>query len=99
VGLHEKILSVETQLQELGVDLGNYNTENEFCTLRFSLYEGAERKQANFYQRVKIALEWTIKYYAISIVTLAGVLFCAFFLLLILDRMKILASVVSKFRE
>src|SRR5882757_449953 len=37
VTLHDKILEIETQLQILGVDLGNFNTENEFCTLHFSL--------------------------------------------------------------
>jgi len=99
VQLHDKILEVETQLQELGVDLGNYNTENEFCTLRFSLFEGAAKREASLFQRVKTALEWTIRYYALSIFTLAGVLVCAFLLLLILDRMKILAAVVGKLKD
>jgi hypothetical protein len=39
IQLHDKILEIETQLQELGVELGNFDTENEFCTVRFSLYE------------------------------------------------------------
>ena len=99
VSLHDKILEVETQLQQLGVDLGNYNTENEFCTLRFSLLEGTAVKKASFYQRVRIALEWTIKYYAVSILALAGVLVCSFLLLLITDRLKILSAVVSRLRE
>ena len=96
VSLHDKILEVETQLQELGVDLGNFNSENEFCTLRFSLFEGSARKTITFFQRVTIALEWTIKYYAVFIVALAGVLLCAFLLLLIIDRLKLLTAVVSK---
>lgn len=99
VSLHDKILEVETQLQELGVDLGNYNTENEFCTLRFSLYEGSVRKAASLYQRVKISLEWTIRYFAVTVVGLAGVLVCSFFLLLIIDRLKILAAVVTRLRD
>ncbi len=100
IQLHDKILEVETQLQELGVDLGNYNTENEFCTLRYSLYEGGVVvRGTSFYQRVKVALEWTIKYFAISVVALAGVLVCSFFLLLIIDRLKILAAVVARLRE
>jgi hypothetical protein len=100
ISLNEKILEVESQLQELGVDLGNYNTENEFCTLRYSLYEGGvARTGTSFYQRVKVALEWTIKYFAVSVVALAGVLICSFFLLLAIDRLKILVAVVGRLRE
>lgn len=100
VALNDKILEVETQLQELGVDLGNYNTENEFCTLRYSLYEGGMVVTGmSFYQRVKTALEWTIKYFAISVIGLAGALVCSFLLLLIIDRLKILAAVVATLRE
>ena len=65
VSLHDKILEIETKLQELGVELGDFDTENEFCTVRFSLYEGATEKKVGLFQRVKIALEWTIKYYAV----------------------------------
>jgi len=99
VSLHDKIRGVETELQELGVDLGNFNTENEFCTLHFSLYEGQARKAVSFYQRVKIALEWTIKYYAISVVALAAALICSFAGLLIIDRLKLLSAVISRPRE
>jgi hypothetical protein len=99
VRLHEKILEIETQTQELGVDLGNYNTENEFCTLRFSLYEGSPGQKTGVFHRVKIALEWTIKYYAVLVVALAGVLLCAFLLLLILDKLKIFSAIVTRIRE
>src|SRR5258706_3574898 len=34
VSLHDKILEIETQLQALGVELGNFDTENEFCTIK-----------------------------------------------------------------
>jgi hypothetical protein len=68
-------LEVESQLQELGVDLGNYNMENEFCTLRYSLCEGGVTKTGiSFYQRVEVTLEWTIKYFTISVIAWAGVL-------------------------
>lgn len=99
ISLHEKILEVETQLQELGVDLGNFNTENEFCTLRFSLFEGRERKAISFFHRVKVTLEWTLKYYAASVVVAAGILLCSFLLLVAVDRLKILSAIVSRLRE
>lgn len=37
--LEDKILEVEKNLQNLGVDIGIYANENSFCTVNFSLYE------------------------------------------------------------
>jgi hypothetical protein len=101
VSLHDKILEIETQLQELGVDLGNYDTENEYYTLRFALYEGSPSvgKKAGLFLRVKIALEWTIKYFALTVVALAAMLACAFLLLLIVEKLNIFAGVVRKIKE
>jgi len=99
VGLHEKILGIETQIQELGVDLGNYNTENEFCTLRFSLVEGSPRQKISGFQRIRIALEWTIKYYAVLVLSMTAVLLCSFLLLLILERLKIFSAILTRIRE
>nr|GFD12335.1 hypothetical protein [Tanacetum cinerariifolium] len=60
VSLNDKILEIEEKLQELGVELGNFDAENEFCTVKFSLYEGATEKSISFIHRLKVALEWTI---------------------------------------
>jgi Domain of unknown function (DUF4349) len=70
VTLHEKILALETELQNLGVELGNFDTENEFCTIRLSIYEGQPKSKISFIHRVKVALEWTIKYYALLVFSL-----------------------------
>jgi hypothetical protein len=99
VQLHDKILEIETQLQELGVQLGDFNTENEFCTLRFSLLEGAAITKTNLYQRIKIALEWTIKYYVLSVVGLASVLVIAFILILLIDRLKLVPALLSRLKD
>ncbi|TWF45454.1 uncharacterized protein DUF4349 [Chitinophaga polysaccharea] len=74
IALHNKIYEVETELQGLGVELGNFDTENEFCTVQFSMYEGAADKPISFVTRLKVALEWTIKYYGVLV---AGVFFAA----------------------
>lgn len=99
VTLHDKILEIETQLQELGVELGNFDTENEFCTVRFSMYEGAPEKKISFIQRLKVALEWTIKYYAILIFTLLGLVATLFILLLVIDKLKVIKMVTNKLNE
>ena len=79
--------------------MSNFNTENEFCTLRFSLFEGRERTKVTFFTRVKVALEWTLEYYALALVVVAGIAVCSLLLLLIVDRLKILSAVVSRSKE
>ncbi len=37
--LEEKLQAVEQEIQELGVNLGDFSVENEFCTVRFNLSE------------------------------------------------------------
>ena len=99
ITLHDKILEIESQLQELGVELGNFNTENEFCTVKFSLYEGASEKKVGVMQRVKISLEWTIKYYAILIFTLLGLVTVLFISLLIIDKLNVIKAITGKLNE
>lgn len=96
VTLHDKILEIETQLQELGVELGDFNTENEFCTIRFSLYEGAVERSIGLMPRLKIALEWTLKYYAFFIVSLFALSAAAFILLAIADKMNVIRGLLKK---
>ncbi|GAA3952101.1 DUF4349 domain-containing protein [Chitinophaga oryziterrae] len=96
ITLHDKILEIETQMQELGVELGNFDTENEFCTVRFSLYEGAPERKITFASRMKVALEWTIKYYAVLIVTFLVLIVAIFILLLVIDKLKLLKLITEK---
>lgn len=88
ISLHDKILEIETNLQSIGVNLGDFNTEEQFCTVRFSLLEGTSVKNTEntFWLRFKIALRWTVLYYAMSICIIAGIAFSAFFLLLLIDK-------------
>ncbi len=99
VELHDKILSIETTLQELGVELGNFDAENEFCTVRFSLHEGATGLKISFIHRVKVALEWTIKYFAVLVFTFLGLSIMIFVLLLIIDKLNILKAITGKLTE
>jgi hypothetical protein len=96
VSLHDKILEIEKQRQELGVELGNFDSENEFCSIRFSLYEGASEKKISVLRRIKTALEWTIKYYATAVFGVTCLSFFAFILLLIIDKFNILKTIIDK---
>lgn len=99
ISLHDKILEVEGRLQELGVELGNFDAENEFCTVRFSLYEGATEKKISIIHRVKIALQWTIHFYAILAGSIFIVVLISFLLLLIADKLKMMQRITGKMNE
>ncbi|MNE66136.1 hypothetical protein D3C80_1616690 [compost metagenome] len=90
ISLNDKILETEEKLQELGVELGNFDSENEFCTVKLSLYEGSTVKSIKVIHRVKVALEWTIKYFAIIVFTSLILSITVLVLVLIVDKLKIL---------
>lgn len=92
VELLEKIRGIESELQDLGVELGNFDTENEFCSVRFSLYEGAAEKKIGMMQRLRVALEWTLQFYAIAIVCIAGILLAALLLAVLVDKVRGMAE-------
>lgn len=66
ITLENRILEIEEQLQDLGVSLGDFDAENEFCTVKFTLSEYS-KYEITLIHRIKVALEWTIKYYAVMI--------------------------------
>ncbi|MGL4630142.1 MAG: DUF4349 domain-containing protein [Leadbetterella sp.] len=99
VALNDKILEIEEKAQELGVELGNFDTENEFCTVKLSIYEGATEKNISFIHRLKIALEWTIKYFAVIAVTILVLSVSIFVMLLIIDKLKIINAINRKLNE
>ncbi|SFC53215.1 DUF4349 domain-containing protein [Flavobacterium phragmitis] len=99
ISLNDKILEVEEQLQGLGVELGNFNTENEFCTVRFSMYEGAAEKSISFIHRAKVALEWTIKQFTLLVITVFFLSLTIFILLITVDKLKIISALNKKINE
>lgn len=99
VSLNEKILEIEEKAQALGVELGNFDSENEFCTVKLSMYEGATEINISFIHRIKVAFEWAIKYFAI--IVFAGLVSAAtiFIILLVVDKMEIINAVRNKMEE
>jgi len=95
MGLENRILEIEQQLQGLGVSLGDFDDENEFCTVQFSLLEGKEIK-IGIMQRVKVALEWTVKIYLRIMTTLFFLTLFAYFILLGIDKLKIFERIINR---
>jgi hypothetical protein len=99
VTLNDKILEIEEKAQELGVELGNFDAENEFCTVKLSMYEGATEKKISFIHRVKVALEWAIKYFAMMVTMIFVAAMAIVVLLLIVDKLKIINAITNKIEE
>jgi hypothetical protein len=99
IALHDKILEIEGKLQDLGVELGNFDTENEFCTVKLSLYEGATEKKISMMHRVRVALEWTIHYFTYCVFAFLGTLCGAFVFLVIVDKLKVINRIAKKLEE
>ena len=89
IKLENRILEIEEQLQGLGVQLGNYDEENEFCTVRFSLTEG-KTVNISLLHRIKVALEWTVPIYLGMVFSLLIVALMAYILVRTVDRFNLL---------
>lgn len=65
IRLEDKISQTESQIQDLGVNLGDYDSENEFCTVKCSLLEIATHTSPSigWLHRIKVAGEWSVKIY------------------------------------
>lgn len=96
VQLQNRILEIEQELQSLGVSLGEFDEENEFCTVRITLAESFEVK-ISMLHRVKVAFEWSVQFYLLMVCIAAASAFFAFFLLLIIDKM--LPSIMNRVNQ
>lgn len=96
VNLQNRILEIEQELQNLGVSLGSFDEENEFCTIRLSLYETYEIR-VSMLHRIKVAFEWAAQYYLMILAIVALAALFGFFLLLIID--KVLPSIVNRVNQ
>lgn len=65
INLENRILEIEGEIQKLGVSLGEFDSENEFCTVALVLREQKAVVSISFLYRVRIALQWSVKYYAL----------------------------------
>ena len=92
-------MEVEKQIQEFGIKLGDYDAENEFCTVKLTLIENMKAVKTSPIRHIKTALEWTIEYYGI----LTVILFIGFLTILIiisiLEKTKWLGNFIKKYDQ
>ncbi len=87
IQLENRILETEEQLQNIGVNLGDFDSENEFCTVNFSISEIAIR-HIGLAQRTKIALEWTAKTFFRITMSFLFVIGIVYLILKIIKKVK-----------
>lgn len=101
INLENRILEIEENLQQLGVNLGDFDESNEFCTIQFSLAEtkDVEIIGVSFYHRVKVALEWTIAMFLRLISTLFFITLGVYCLVFILDKRGMVIDFFKSFKK
>ena len=62
LSLEDKIIEVESQIQQQLIGLGEYSDDNALCTINYTLYEGSE---AGTLRKLWNALKWSTTVYAI----------------------------------
>jgi len=83
--LEDKIIEVESQIQQQLIGLGEYSDENALCTINFSMYEGSE---AGFGRKIWNALKWSASVYAAIIGMLILTALAAFIMIAIWNYIK-----------
>ena len=89
ISLQYRILELDKELQALGVQLGDFDEVNEFCSVRLTLFELRESwiYPPGLLYRLMVAFSWTVKCYAALMFILCGCLAAAFLVVVILERL------------
>jgi Domain of unknown function (DUF4349) len=63
VSVQNRLMEIEEKIQDLGVSLGEFDPENELCTVKFTLREKAAATPQSTVFRIYDALEWSAWYF------------------------------------
>lgn len=104
IGLENRILEIEEKVQSMGVQLGDYNEENELCTVKVTLNEKGIAA-ANIYSlsfilnNILESIVWSLSYYLLFlfILLLSGI--CAYVFLIVIVKGKVVYSSMMKSKQ
>ena len=98
INLETRILDLEQQIQSLGVNLGDFDAENEFSTVKLNLAEVRKRVVSGpgIGARIFSALLWTLQYYTLLWVGIAGALVSAWIFLKLLGMVLGAAKLLDR---
>lgn len=90
IELEKEVLELESKIQGLGVQLGQFDKENQFCTVRFSLLEKTEVPRSNLHlQNFMAAVEWASTAYLVVLAIVFVGLLCVVLALVGLEKAKL----------
>lgn len=100
LNLQSRIQNVEEELQQLGVDLGEFDELNSFCTVNLTLREAREvqASKISLTHRISVALSWSVWAYASFLGLLILGSLAAFCLLLVADKLSLMRKAMEKFQ-
>jgi len=64
IHVQSELTQVEEKIQELGVSLGDFDSQNELCTVKLSLEEVQAPRRASILPMLKAAVSWATLVYA-----------------------------------
>ena len=99
VKLEERVLEIEERIQNLGIQLGDFDEENEFCTVKLTLIEQPAARTIPWHHRVKVAFEWTLVHYLKLLGIVLGGALLALVVIALLDRIGAIRGLVHKLGE
>jgi hypothetical protein len=62
--VHNRLIEIEQQIQDLGVALGDFDSQNELCTVKLTLREYAKSAPASIKRRLLATTQWTASVFA-----------------------------------
>ena len=91
LAIEQKILEVERDLQNLGVNMGVFSTDYSFCTVNFSLneYRGTTISTRYILSNAWSSFTWTFVFFLVGGISVCGVLFGLWLILWLLAAIAV----------
>ncbi len=95
INLETRILDIQNQIQAFGVKLGDFDEENELCTVKIQLSEVLTESGLTL-KLVLNALSWSAGVYALFVVILFFILLSIVILITIIEKLNIFKKLFLK---
>lgn len=88
ITLNGRIFEIKERLRMLGVDLTKFDAENEFCTVRVSLYEGDLEQKVNYTYKINMAFQWSSELYVKGVGAVLGTVLTVLVIMYLIDKLR-----------
>jgi hypothetical protein len=92
IHVQNRLTEIEERIQELAVSLGEFDSQNELCTVKLTLTETTAAAPASWGRRIIDALEWASFRYALAGIGFVGLVFGAWLAALLVRFVRRLAD-------